>query len=45
MGDSINPHTGLKGYEGEWTDQDFYKFFNLTTEEINKIEATMKVYK
>lgn len=45
MGDCINPRTCLKGYESEWTDQDFYKFFNLTPEEIATIETTMKDYK
>ena len=38
MGNEINPRTGLKGYEGEWLDEDFYKFFNLTEDEIKIIE-------
>lgn len=44
MGDSINPRTGLKGYESEWTDEDFYKFFNITDEEKKIIEDTMAKY-
>ena len=42
MGDAINPRTGLKGYESEWTDEDFYKYFNLTDDEIKLIEDTIK---
>lgn len=38
MGGAINPRTGLKGYEGEWLDEDFYQYFNLTDEEINMVE-------
>ena len=45
MGNEINPRTGLKGYEGEWLDEDFYKFFNLTADEIKIIEDTMEKYK
>ena len=45
MGDSINPRTGKKGYEGEWTDDDFYVFFNITPEEQKVIEETMEKYK
>ena len=45
MGNVVNPRTGLKGYEGEWTDEDFYKFFNLTEDEIKIIKNTMKEYK
>lgn len=41
MGDSINPRTGLKGYESEWTDEDFYRFFNITDDEKKIIEDTM----
>ena len=44
MGDVVNPRTGLKGYQGEWTDDDFYKFFNITPEEQKVIEETMKKY-
>ena len=42
MGDSINPRTGLKGYESEWTDEDFYQFFNITDAEKKIIEDTIK---
>ena len=44
LGDAINPRTGLKGYEGEWIDEDFYQFFNITEEEQKIIEETMKKY-
>ena len=44
MGDSINPRTGLKGYESEWTDEDFYQFFNITDAEKKIIEETMAKY-
>ena len=44
LGDSINPRTGLKGYESEWTDEDFYQFFNITPEEQKVIEDTMAKY-
>lgn len=44
LGDAINPRTGKKGYIGEWTDDDLYKFFNLTKDEIKIIEDTMKKY-
>ena len=45
LGNSINPRTGLKGYESEWTDQDFYTFFNITEDEQKIIEDTMTKYK
>lgn len=45
LGDAINPRTGLKGYEGEWTDEDLYKFFNITEDERKIIEETMARYK
>ena len=45
LGDVINPRTGLKGYEGEWTDDDLYKFVNITPEEQKVIEETMEKYK
>ena len=44
LGDAINPRTGLKGYQGEWTDEDLYKYFNITPEEQKVIEETMKTY-
>lgn len=44
MGDCINPRTGLKGYEGEWTDKDFYEYFGITEQEQKEIEETMKPY-
>ena len=44
MGDAINPRTGKKGYESEWTNEDFYKFFNITEDEQKIIEETMEKY-
>ena len=45
LGDVINPRTGLKGYKGKWTNEDLYKFFNITPEEQKVIEETMEKYK
>ena len=45
MGDAINPRTGLKGYLSEWTDEDFYAYFNITEEEQKMIEDTLKKYR
>ena len=45
LGDAINPRTGKKGYTGEWTNDDLYKFFNITPEEQKVIEETMEKYK
>ena len=45
LGDSINPRTGLKGYKGEWTDDDLVLYFNITPEEQKIIESTMEKYK
>ena len=42
---AINPRTGKKGYTGEWTDDDLYKFFNITPDEQKIIESTMEKYK
>lgn len=44
LGDVINPRTGLKGYESEWTNEDLYKFFNITKDEQKIIEETMEKY-
>ena len=44
LGDAINPRTGKKGYEGEWTDTDLYKLFEISPEEQEEIERTMKAY-
>ena len=44
LGDAINPRTGLKGYTGEWTNNDLYKFFSITSEEQKVIEETMAKY-
>ena len=45
MIEETNPRTGLKGYEGEWTNEDFYKFFGITEEEQKYIEETMSQFK
>ena len=45
MGDAINPRTGLKGYQGEWTDDDLALYFNITPEEQKTIEETIDKYK
>ena len=42
LGDAINPRTGLKGYTGEWTDDDLALYFNITSEEQKVIEETME---
>ena len=44
MGDCVNPRTGLKGYEGEWTDEDFRVYFGITDSEWEEIVETMKPY-
>ena len=45
MIEETNPRTGLKGYEGEWTNEDFYQFFGITEEEQKYIEETMAQFK
>lgn len=45
LGDAVNPRTKLKGYTGEWTNDDLYKFFNITPAEQKVIEDTMEKYK
>ena len=42
MGDAVNPRTGLKGYIGEWTDDDLALYFNITPDEQKIIEETME---
>ena len=44
MGDAINPRTGKKGYESEWTDDDLVLYFNITPEEYNIINKTIEKY-
>ena len=44
LGDIVNPRTGLKGYKSDWTNEDLYKVFNITSEEQKVIEDTMKQY-
>ena len=44
LGDAINPRTGLKGYQGEWTDEDLYKYFSITPEEQKIIKDMMAKY-
>ena len=45
LGDVINPRTGLKGYTGEWTDDDLALYFNITKDEQKIIEETIEKYK
>jgi hypothetical protein len=45
FGEETNPRTGLKGYEGEWSNEDFYQYFGITEEEQKYIEETMKQFK
>ena len=45
LGDAINPRTGLKGYKGEWTDDDLALYFGITPEEKEEIEMAMEKYK
>ena len=44
MGNAINPRTHLKGYLGEWTNEDFYQFFEVTEEEKSLIEETISKF-
>ena len=44
LGDTINPRTGMKGYIGEWTDDDLFLYFGITPEEQEEIERTMARY-
>ena len=45
LGNIVNSRTGLKGYQGEWTDDDLYKLFEISPEEQKVIEETMEKYK
>ena len=45
LADAINPRTSLKGYTGEWTDEDLVLYFGITPEEQKVIEDTMAKYK
>ena len=45
LGEDINPRTGLKGYKGEWTDDDLALYFGITPEERKTIEETIEKYK
>ena len=38
MGNAKHPRTGNIGYIDEWTNKDFYKFFNLTDDEIEQVK-------
>ena len=44
LGDAINPRTGLKGYEGEWTDDDLALYFNITKDEQKIFKEIMEKY-
>ena len=41
LADAVNPRTKLKGYTGEWTDDDFYKYFEIDENEKKAIEAAI----
>ena len=45
LGNIVNSRTGLKGYQGEWTDVDLYKLFEISPAEQKVIEETMEKYK
>ena len=38
LGNAKHPRTGKIGYKSEWTNKDFYKFFNINTEWQKNIE-------
>ena len=44
MDNAVNPRTHLKGYLGEWTNEDFYEFFEVTEEEKLQIEETISKF-
>lgn len=44
MGSVVNPRTGLKGYESDWTDEDFRRYFNINDSEWNEILEIMNPY-
>ena len=45
LGNIVNPRTGKKGYQGEWTDEDLCKLFEISPAEQKVIEETMEKYK
>ena len=42
LGEAINPRTGMKGYTGEWTNDDLMLYFGITSEEQEEIERTIE---
>ena len=38
MGNAKHPQSGKIGYESKWTDEDFYKYFNLNEDEIKELK-------
>ena len=44
LGNIVNSRTGLKGYQGEWTDEDLALYFGITPEEQEEIERTIEKY-
>ena len=42
MGNAKHPRTGTIGYKDAWTNEDFYKFFDVNKEWQNKIENFIK---
>ena len=42
IGDVANPRTGLIGFKSDWTDDDIYKVYGLTDEEIKTVEDRLE---
>ena len=39
MGNAKNPRTGKTGYKSEWTNEDFYEFFDVSEDEQKQIKS------
>ena len=44
MGNAKHPRTGTIGYKDEWTNEDFYKYFNVDDDEIKNINKYIDDY-
>lgn len=44
MKNAVHPRTGTIGYKDVWTNEDYYKYFNITDEEQNTIETFIDDY-
>ncbi len=42
LGNVANPRTGLIGFKSDWTDDDIYKVYGLTDEEIKTVEDRLE---